>query len=74
MAQRTLNTDIHCILGMAPESVDNISTTRSAIGMRKMWLDFEKKDEFLSAPIVVIGSAPTALMSLLDLIDQSVLE
>ncbi len=70
VAKRTLDSDVRCILGMAPDSVDNISTTRSAIGMRKMWLDFEKKDCFLSAPIVVIGSAPTALMSLLDLIDQ----
>ena len=70
VAKRTLDTDVRCILGMAPESVDNISTTRSAIGMRRMWLDFEKTDGFLSAPIVVIGSAPTALMTLLDLIDQ----
>ena len=70
VAKRTLDSDVRCILGMAPDSLENISTTRSAIGMRRMWLDFEKKDVCLSAPIVVIGSAPTALMSLLDLIDQ----
>ncbi len=70
VAKRTLDSDVRCILGMAPDSVDNISTTRSAIGMRRMWLDFEKNDGFLSAPIVIIGSAPSALMSLLDLIDQ----
>ncbi len=70
VAQRTLDSDVQCILGMAPGSSDDISTTRSAIGMRKMWLDVEKEDGILSTPIVVIGSAPTALMTLLDLIDQ----
>ena len=38
--------------------------------MRTVWLDLEKKDDLLEAPIVVIGSAPTALMALLDLIEQ----
>ena len=71
MAKRTLNTDIQCILGMAPKSIDIdlTLTTRSAIGMRNIWLDFEQKDNLLTAPLVVIGSSPTALMSLLDLID-----
>tara|TARA_B100001250_G_scaffold300385_1_gene262077 strand:+ start:725 stop:1357 length:633 start_codon:yes stop_codon:yes gene_type:complete len=69
MAQRTLNTDIQCILDMAPTSIDSSVTTRSAIGMRNMWLDFEEKDNFLNAPLVVIGSSPTALISLLDLVE-----
>ncbi len=69
MAKRTLNPDIQCILGMAPSSIDSTLTTRSAIGMRKIWLDFEEKDNTLNAPIVVIGSSPTALMSLLDLVE-----
>ncbi len=70
VAKRTLNSTVNCILEMAPKSFDAILTTRSAIGMRKMWLDLEKKDEFLPAPIVVIGSAPTAMMALLDLIEK----
>ena len=70
MAKRTLNTDIQCILGMAPKSVDLTSTTRSAIGMRNVWLDFEAKKKLLNAPLVVIGSSPTALISLLDLIEE----
>ena len=69
MAQRTLNSDVQCILEMAPKCIDSTSTTRSSIGMRSKWLDFEKKDKCSEAPIVVIGSAPTALMSLLDLIE-----
>ena len=69
MAKRTLNTDLQCILGMAPKSFDATLTTRSAIGMRKMWIDLEEKDCASPAPLVVIGSSPTALISLLDLVD-----
>ena len=69
MAKRTLKSDVQCILDMAPTSIESASTTRSAIGMRSKWLDFEKKDKFSEPPIVVIGSAPTALMTLLDLIE-----
>ena len=68
MAKRTLNSDVQCILGRAPKSIDSTSSTRSAIGMRNVWLDFEEKNLF-NAPLVVIGSAPTALMSLLDLVE-----
>ncbi len=70
MAKRTLKTDVQCILEMAPASCDFDLTTRSAIGMRNIWLDLEKKDEIEISPIVVIGSAPTALMTLLDLIEE----
>ena len=70
MAKRTLDTDIQCILAMAPQSIDSNLTTRSAIGMRNIWLDFEKKDNLLNSPLVVIGSSPTALISLLDLIEE----
>ena len=69
MAKRTLNTDIQCILGMAPTSIDSSLTTRSATGMRNMWLDFEEKGNLLNSPIVVIGSSPTALISLLELVE-----
>ena len=70
MAKRTLNTDVQCILSMAPAYVDTTLTTRSAVGMRNIWLDVEEKDNFLNPPLVVIGSSPTALMSLLDLVDE----
>ena len=70
VSRRTLNSQIKCILEMAPECIDSSSTTRSAIGMSTMWLDLENKEEFSAAPIVAIGSAPTALMALLDLIDR----
>ena len=70
MAKRTLNSEIQCILSMAPKSFDSIMTTRSAIGMRKLWLDFEVQENSFNAPCVVIGSSPTALVSLLDLVES----
>ncbi|WP_269603707.1 precorrin-8X methylmutase [Prochlorococcus marinus] len=70
MAKRTINSDIQCILGMAPRSIDSTLTTRSAIGMRNIWLDFVEKENFSNAPLVVIGSSPTALISLLDLVES----
>ena len=75
MARRTLNSNVECILDIAPESIENErNTTRSAIGIRRMWLDLEKNYDFRSAPVVVIGSSPTALMALLDLIDGGIEE
>ena len=70
MAKRTINSDIKCILGMAPTSIDSTLTTRSAIGMRNMWLAVEEKVNLLNSPLVVIGSSPTALIALLDLVES----
>ena len=70
MAKRTLNSDIQCILSMAPTLIDSNLTTRSAIGMRNIWLDLENQENLLNAPFVVIGSSPTALISLLDLVES----
>ena len=73
MAKRTLNSNIECILGMAPAttSIDINLTTRSEIGMRNMWLDIDDKKTInvSNSPLVVIGSAPSALISLLDLVE-----
>ena len=73
MAKRTLNSNIECILGMAPTSmsIDTTLTTRSEIGMKNKWLNFEGKDTInkSNAPLVLIGSSPTALISLLDLVE-----
>ena len=70
MAKRTLNSNIQCILSMTPSLVDSNLTTKSAIGMRNIWLNFEEKENFVNAPLVVIGSSPTALMALLDLVES----
>ena len=70
MAKRTINSDIQCILAMAPTSFDSNATTRSAIGMSNIWVDLKEKENLFHSPIVVIGSSPTALMSLLDLVES----
>ena len=70
VSKRTLSSNVKCILEMAPEFLDSSTQTRSAIGMQKMWLDITKKEEFVVGPIVLIGSAPSALMTLLDLIQE----
>ena len=70
VSKRTLNSNVKCILELAPEFIDYSSKTRSAIGMEQMWLDMETKEELLVGPVVVIGSAPSALMTLLDLIEE----
>ena len=70
VAKRTINSNVQCILKMAPEFIDSSSKTRSSIGMQRMWLDMEKKQALSVGPVVVIGSAPTALMTLLDLIQK----
>ena len=73
VAKRTLNSNVKCILEMAPEFIDSVSKTRSAIGMQQIWMDMRKKEELLVGPVVVIGSAPSALMTLLDLIHENTL-
>jgi len=70
MAKRTINSNIQCILSKAPNSFDPSKTTRSSIGMTNIWLDLEGKENLLHPPIVVIGSSPTALISLLDLVES----
>ncbi len=70
VAKRTLNSNIKCILDKAPEFIDSSSNTRSAIGMQNMWLDIEKQEKCPEGPVVLIGSAPSALMALLDLIEE----
>ncbi len=72
MAKRTLHSDVRCILEWAPKTidVDTTSVTRSSIGMRNAWLKLLDEDQCLDKPIVVLGSAPTALMELMDLIEE----
>ena len=70
VAKKTLNSKVKCILEMAPEFIESSTRTKSSIGMQRIWLDMVQKEEFFVGPIVLIGSAPTALMTLLDLIQE----
>ncbi|WP_320673775.1 precorrin-8X methylmutase [Prochlorococcus sp. MIT 1341] len=69
MARRTLGTSVYCSLNWATD-LDNEAVTRSARGMTIAWQELTKKSDFGPAPIVLIGSAPTALNALLDLVEK----
>ena len=70
LAKRTINSKVKCILETAPEFIDSSSKTRSSIGMHQICLDIDKKEKYVVGPVVVIGSAPSALMTLLDFIEK----
>ena len=67
MARRTLKTSVRCVLEWAPDEAPN-GSTRTAEGLRSAWQELAAKDVDQQAPIVLIGSAPTALEVLLDLV------
>ena len=49
----------------------NLLTTKTAFGIEKGWLELCKKYKGIQSPIVVIGSSPTALINLIDLLENS---
>jgi len=53
--------------------VDNleITSTKTAYGIEKAWLELSKKYHGNASPIVVFGSSPTALERLLDILEGS---
>ena len=67
MACRTLSPEIKCALDWAPK-IEGTGQTRVQLGMRKAWQDMSIKFVSPQAPVVVIGSAPTGLEVLLDLL------
>ncbi|RPF99494.1 MAG: precorrin-8X methylmutase [Prochlorococcus sp. TMED223] len=69
MARRTLKTSVRCVLEWAPDEAPN-GSTRTAEGLRSAWQELAAKDVDQQAPIVLIGSAPTALDALLELVSS----
>ena len=49
----------------------NLGLTKTANALRQGWLDLSSKNLGIKSPIVVIGSSPTALITLLDLLEDS---
>ena len=47
------------------------SSTKTAYGIEKGWLELSKKYYGYSSPIVIFGSSPTALEKLLEILDGS---
>ena len=69
VASRTLFTEVQCVLDWAPKNVEP-GKTRSSIGMEIAWKEMSSKFVKERSPIVLIGSAPTGLETLLDLISM----
>ena len=64
MARRTLGNRVLCLLDWAPAS-GAAGSTRSAAAVEPAWRELTAQGP---APVVLIGSAPTALERLLDLV------
>ena len=69
MARRTLKTPVNCVLDWTADK-DFEGLTRTASGMKAAWSEISSKVSSEPLPIVLIGSAPTALNTLLDLVDK----
>ena len=50
---------------------NNLGLTKTAFAIGKGWLELSTKNPGIKSPIVVIGSSPTALINLLDLLEDS---
>ncbi len=69
MAERTLKTPVRSIRDWSPNQAPR-GSTRLAAGMKKAWGDLTKLFKDQQSPIVLIGSAPSALEVLLDLVED----
>ena len=70
MAARTAGNEVRCLLDWAPAQSPQ-GSTRSAAAMVSAWPELIEAAEVASqpSPLVLIGSAPTALEQLLDQLD-----
>ena len=69
MSKRTINASVLNVLDWAPDKAE-IGFTRTGLGMESLWKKLELEKAGNVAPIVVIGSSPTALEILLNLVSQ----
>lgn len=67
MARRTSGNPVMCLLDWAPEGAP-AGSTRSAAAVEPAWAALTAALDLEPAPVVLIGSAPTALERLLDLV------
>ena len=67
MAERTLGTSVRCLLDWAP-AVSPQDSTRSAAAMQRAWPELTQMASAKAQPmpVLLVGSAPTALDQLLD--------
>ena len=69
MAKRTINAQVHNVLDWVPSQPLELAT-RTGIGMKHIWKSITSDSQISIAPLVAIGSSPTALEILLDLVEQ----
>ena len=69
MVLRTLNNPMHTLLEWAPDKAPQ-GSTRTAIAMERAWNELSSKYQGDCSPIVLIGSAPLALLVLLEKVFQ----
>ena len=50
---------------------DHLCLTKTAYGIEKGWIELSAKNSGILSPVVVIGSSPTALINLLDFLEES---
>ena len=50
---------------------DLLGLTKTAYGIEKGWIELSAKNLGVKSPIIVIGSSPTALVNLLDILENS---
>ena len=73
MAEKTTGSDVYSAK-MWFENIRNSKNqglTKTAFGIEKGWLELSKKNLGVKSPIVLIGSSPTALIHLLDILKDS---
>ena len=66
MAARTLKSEVINAMEWLSDYVPN-GQTKTSFGLSKAWKNLSKKSKGYRSPIVLIGSSPTALNSLLDI-------
>ena len=68
MARRSFGNRVACLLDWAPEQAP-AGSTRAALGLERAWAELAAGSAGAAVrPVVLIGSAPTALERLLDLV------
>tara|TARA_Y100001968_G_C19433136_1_gene758153 strand:- start:2152 stop:2802 length:651 start_codon:yes stop_codon:yes gene_type:complete len=71
MARRTSGSEVYCCLDYSVNNYD-MHQTKTALGMDRLWKTLCEKNCSQWSPIVLIGSSPTALIVLLDLVKQGI--
>ncbi len=70
MAKNTLGNKVLSAKQWVPDN-PLLGLTQTAFGVEKGWIELSAKNHGVKSPIVVIGSSPTALVNLLDLLEDS---